>query len=873
MRNVLLIVVLAAFSAVDSSAQKPLTVPGEVLFQLRAGADPKDVEHEFAERNGFLPAFMVEACISPPMRAWLGSFDPNEISLEEVIRQLRVIPGVSIAQANHIISTRETIPDDPFFGNQWHHKQNSDRDIDSELAWDITTGGQTPFGDDIVVCVIEPTGAKWDHPDLIENHWVNIHEIPNNGIDDDGNGFVDDYHGWNVVNESGTLSTSNHGTQVSSMIGAKGNNGMGISGVNWNVKIMQVQLGSITESAVVNAYTYPLVMRKLYNETGGQRGAYVVATNSSWGVDNGQPDNAPLWCAMYDSLGTYGVLSCGATANNNVNVDNVGDLPTGCPSDFLIAVTATNNMDVRTFAAFGPISVDLAAPGAGVYLAGNSSYGNVSGTSFATPCVAGAVALMYSAPCNSLASIAHINPPYAAQLVRDYILSGVDPVAGLANQTATGGRLNLRNSLDLILEDCDNNLCIPPIALTAATSDATQSVAIAWTALTETEDYILRYRVQGTIDWITVEELATTSVTLENLLLCAVYEFQVRANCSSGDSEWSNPQTFTSGGCCEAPSAALQTADGGTTLTVSWEAVVTAEAYHLELSGPDLFVSVDNVEGVSYTFTDVFPCSSYSVSIFANCPVNPVGEPIVISANTGGCASCEQLDYCAVSGGASNEWIAHVAIHDLVNSSASNGGYAFFDDLSTTLVAGETYPIACTPGYAGFNYTQYFRVWADWNANGTFETNEMIFDPGSPTTQQVSGNFTVPVWVTPGHIRVRVAMSYLGNFGGGALPVNCGTIQYGEVEDYCVIVQQSVGIQETSNDGFRIFPNPARESFVVIAPLDGSIRIHDLQGRLLKQASVRANAPFAMTDLASGVYVVSHSDPFGNVATSRVVVQ
>jgi hypothetical protein len=261
------------------------------------------------------------------MRAWLGTFNHTQISLDEVIATLKTIPGVSLAQANHKIESR-AIPNDPFFGNQWHHQQANDKDIDTDLAWDITTGGTTAFGDDIVVCVVEPNGTKWDQPDILPNHWVNEGEIPNNGIDDDDNGYVDDYDGYNVTNGTDNISTGNHGTQVSSMIGAKGTNETGITGVNWDVKLMQVQLGNVSEANVVAAYTYPLVMRRLYNETGGERGALVVATNSSWGTDNGQPSNAPLWCAMYDSLGYYGILSCGATANNNVNIDVVGDLPT-----------------------------------------------------------------------------------------------------------------------------------------------------------------------------------------------------------------------------------------------------------------------------------------------------------------------------------------------------------------------------------------------------------------------------------------------------------------------------------------------------------------------------------------------------------------
>ncbi len=104
-----------------------------------------------------------------------------------------------------------------------------------------------------------------------------------------------------------------------------------------------------SEASVVSAYNYPLTMRMLYNTTGGESGAFVVATNASLGIDNADASNYPIWCAVYDTLGEEGILSCGATANNNVNIDVVGDMPTGCASPYMAAVTASNNNDVRTF--------------------------------------------------------------------------------------------------------------------------------------------------------------------------------------------------------------------------------------------------------------------------------------------------------------------------------------------------------------------------------------------------------------------------------------------------------------------------------------------------------------------------------------------
>jgi hypothetical protein len=143
-----------------------------------------------------------------------------------------------------------------------------------------------------------------NHSDLTDNLWKNHKEIPGNGIDDDGNGYVDDYEGWNAVSQNGNVySSGSHGLNVAGIIGARGNNEMGVSGMNWDIKIMQIRLSQVREDNVLRAYEYALSHRKRYNESGGIEGAFVVATNSSWGIDRGRPEDAPLWCAFYDSLG------------------------------------------------------------------------------------------------------------------------------------------------------------------------------------------------------------------------------------------------------------------------------------------------------------------------------------------------------------------------------------------------------------------------------------------------------------------------------------------------------------------------------------------------------------------------------------------
>ena len=394
---------LVALAFANAFAQKEVpfgnqgeAVPGELIIMFEKDIDPLAFAQKHASVGGFKTSLTSVKQLSKLSNIYLFKFNEERGDGETLIKELSESEGVKAVQLNHFVADRAT-PNDPSFAQQWHHIQSGDHDIDSELAWDITTGGFTANGHQIVVAVLEGGGSNWDHTDLIENHWVNLAEIPNNNTDDDGNGYVDDYNGWNTSSNSDVISAGGHGTSVSGMIGATGNNSQGGAGVNWDVGIMQIQMGGLTESNVIAAYSYPHTMRDMFNQSNGTVGAFVVATNASWGIDLANPANYPVWCAYYDDLGASGILNCGATSNSAVNVDVQGDMPTGCSSDYMVTVTATNSSDVRTFSGYGATTIDLAAPGESVYLpSGSSSYSSTSGTSFATPCVAGAIALVYS---------------------------------------------------------------------------------------------------------------------------------------------------------------------------------------------------------------------------------------------------------------------------------------------------------------------------------------------------------------------------------------------------------------------------------------------------------------------------------------------
>lgn len=478
-------------------------VPGELIVMFEKGVNPYALTGGLTRAtSGQLNLDIAEA-LSPQAGIYLLRFDAASMDETEMERQVFLTQGVRAVQKNYYVEMRETIPNDPQFGQQWHHRNTGQTggtvgaDVRTSEAWDITTGGQTTQNDDIVVCIIE--GANMNHPDLTDNHWVNTQEIPGNGIDDDGNGYVDDYNGWNPSQNNDNVLSGNHGTSVAGMIGAKGDNNLGVAGANWDVKMMVVTVGSLTTSNVLASYNYPYVMRQLYNQTNGAQGAFVVATNASWGIDGGNPDNFPVWCEFYDIMGEEGILSCGATANNNVNIDNVGDMPTGCTSPYLVSVTATNHNDVRTFSGFGVNSIQVAAPGEAVRTtSGSNNYTTTSGTSFATPLTAGVIALLYSAPCEELTALAKSNPQAAADLVRNALYDGVDVKPNLINEVSTGGRINAFNSLNIILDNCNDNPCQPNVSASTDVNCGNNTFSI--TVDIENNEVVGQYNVLASVN-------------------------------------------------------------------------------------------------------------------------------------------------------------------------------------------------------------------------------------------------------------------------------------------------------------------------------------------------------------------------------------
>jgi uncharacterized repeat protein (TIGR01451 family) len=354
----------------------------------------------------------------------------------ELIKAYADRPEVEYAEVNGVVRP-QAAPNDPLFPMAWdlNNVEQSggarDADIDAVEAWDLVTGGE------VVVAVLD-SGVDYRHPDLADNIWTNPGEIPGNGVDDEGNGFVDDLHGWNFVDgNNDPMDLRYHGTHVAGIIAAVGNNGVGIAGINWKSKIMPVKFFKTNSEGSFEGAARAI----LYASKMGAR-----VSNNSWGGSVSQVIDDALKVAH--QRGMLFVASAGNSGRNNDGpqkhypcVSTVGNV---------LCVAATDQNDRKAdFSNYGATTVDLGAPGVDILSTtlidcapefqdkcDPSGYKVLSGTSMAAPHVTGAAAL-----------VVNRHPSLTVDQLRKLLMETVDPVPALKGITVSGGRLNVQNAL------------------------------------------------------------------------------------------------------------------------------------------------------------------------------------------------------------------------------------------------------------------------------------------------------------------------------------------------------------------------------------------------------------------------------------------
>jgi subtilisin family serine protease len=399
---------------------------GHVLAQLKADIHTTDLLAAFHDAG----VVAVHATgRSGTVRLELADATPQ--SVPTALAALQVAPQwVEYAEPDYVVHAQVNNPNDPAYssGDLWGLRNvgqsggTSDADIDADEAWDIRTDASA-----VLVAVVD-TGIRSTHQDLAANMWTNPGEIPGDGIDNDNNGVIDDVHGYNAINESGDPNDDHgHGTHVAGTIGAQGNNGVGVVGVAWRVRLLAAKFLSSNGSGFVSdgaeAIDYARTM-----------GAQIM--NNSWG---GTAFSQSLSNAI-ERARQAGIIFVASAGNDGASSDLAPRYPAAYPHDNIVSVASSTRTDeLSSFSNYGLRTVDLAAPGSAIYSTYNSSdsaYATLSGTSMASPHVSGALAVIKAQFPNAT----------YAELI-DRLLATADHPAGVSQRTRSQGRLNLARAL------------------------------------------------------------------------------------------------------------------------------------------------------------------------------------------------------------------------------------------------------------------------------------------------------------------------------------------------------------------------------------------------------------------------------------------
>jgi len=591
---------------------------GEVLVQFKADVNDQEVAGAF--EHGRLG--LIKHIQTPAMKAHgrIGiTRTATVLSVPEAVRRLNQLPGVEFAEPDWV-ATQQFESNDPFYldGSLWGMFSDdapgaigaaatyNPFGTQAEKAWAAGFVGSS----DIYVGILD--GApQIDHPDLAANIWSNPGEIAGNGLDDDGDGYVDDVHGWNAIADKGLVSNVGdadpHGTHLAGTIGAVGGNGQGVAGVNWNVTMISGMCfagGFGYHSDIIQAIDYMVNLKT-------KKGLNIVALNCSFAGAYSQ--------AMFDAFtraAKAGIISVAAAANSSTNIDLGPVYPAAYNTtasagyDAIVSVAAiTRDGALSSFSNYGQTNVDLGAPGGErlsadhipeleiVSTVPTNAYGYMRGTSMAAPHVTGAIALYASAHPGST----------PARTRNDLLTVGVRPLAALQGITVTGGTLDI----GALMTVPANTLAAPaaPATLRAVAASGTH-VDLSWKDQSNNE---LGFDIERSTDGVTyylTDTVGAAQVSYSDLTVQPghTYFYRVRAYNPGGSSAYA-PSTSVATPAVTLPKApssltakALATGKG---VSLAWKDNSTNEdGFQIERQTSSGWQPLATVAANSKTFTD-----------------------------------------------------------------------------------------------------------------------------------------------------------------------------------------------------------------------------------------------------------------------------
>lgn len=447
----------------------------------------------------------------------------------------------------------------------------------------------------------------------------------------------------------------------------------------------------------------------------------------------------------------------------------------------------------------------------------------------------------------------------------------------------TGGtRVGLTNSSGC---NAPGVTCSIPSGLTSS-AIGTSSATVSWSAASGAVSYNLQYKTSAGSTFTTINT-TSTSYNLSGLAAATSYVFQVQTVCSSGSSAYSSTSSFTTGSVatCDAPTGLAASSVAQTTASLSWAAASGATSYYVQYktSAASTFTTV-NTTSTSYALSGLVAGTAYVAQVQTVCSSGSSSY----SSQIGFTTTSGSVSYCTANGGSqADEWIDRVSLNNLVRTSGKDGGYIYSTTTNANVTAGTSYALGYSAGFTSTAYSEYWRVYIDWNQNGLFtDAGEQMVSRSSSSAANLSTTIKVPTTAKNGLTRMRVVMKY------GAYGTSCESFTYGEVEDYNVNVTGGSNREagpsealsaENAQADFEIFPNPAHDRLFLTHSEqntyeEGKAQLVDMKGRIVVEETLKTSGSnlekgeIQIGNLPNGLYNLIISTEKGRVSKKIIIM-